>query len=112
MEVCLVVLTPGERDVSRLRASAPRPGKEMASPGSVCLVHRMGTCLMWWVVVSIFWRSVFCWIISPSAMGNSSLDKIGQSGGAVEVCNALPSWKWVIRNPKVSLSQSTSLSCQ
>ena len=93
--------------MSRLRASAPRPGRGMTSPGSVCLAHRMGTCLMRWVVVSIFWRLVFLWIISPSAMGYSSLDKIGQSGGAVEVCNALPSWKQVVRNPKVSLSQST-----
>ena len=96
--------------MSRLRASTPRPGKGMTSPG--CLVHRTGTCLMWWVVVSIFWRLVFLWIIFPSAMGYSSLDKIDQLGEVVEVCNALPSWKRVIRNPKVSLSQSTSLSFQ
>ena len=96
VEVCLVVKTPGGGRVSWLRASTPRPGRGMTSPGSVHREQRTGTCLTWWVVVSVVWGLVFLWIISPSAMGYSSPDKIGQSGGVVEVCNALSPLKGVV----------------
>ena len=104
VEVCLVVKTPEERK----GVLGPRPGRGMISPGSVHLAQWTGTCLMWWVVVSV-WGLVFLWIISPLVKGHSSLDKIGQSGGVVEVCNALLPLKGVIQNsivpqPKLFLS--------
>ena len=80
MEVCLVVKTPGGGRVSWLWASTPRPGRRITSPSSVHLVQRTGTCLTLWVVVPVVWGPVFLWVISPSAMGYSSLDKIDWSG--------------------------------
>ena len=89
VEVCLVVKTPGGGRASWLWAFTPRPGRGITSPGSAHLVQRTGTCCTWWAVVPVVWGLVFLWIISPSAMGYSSPDKIGQSGGVIEVCNTM-----------------------
>ena len=82
--------------MSWLRASTPRPGRGMTSPGSWHLVQRTGTCLTWCVVVSVVWGLEFLWIISPSTMGYNSPDKTDQLGRVVEVCNALPSLKGMV----------------
>ena len=98
--------------VSWLRTSTHRPGRGITSPGPVYLVQRTGTCRTGWVIVFVIWGLVFFCVISSSAMGHSSPDKIGQLGGIVEVCNAMPPLKGVVRNPKVPQPQSISLPCK